>query len=433
MTEYFTPVDIGNRALQHCGAELMDTTLGFSTISKGAQQVSFSYGKLRRAELRRNVWRYATRRAVIRSIDPTTMLLAPSLWSSVTTYFVGSIVSDEQGNLWISRAPNNLNNDPQNSLTWEPYFGPLTVSLFDATTSYFAGELVYTAPGDGTNRVYLSLQNGNSDVPGTPTDWDSGTTYFKNQVVTYASVAYMSLIDLNTGQEPDLAPALWAVGTTYAAGAKVGASDGVIYQSIGSGNVGNDPVTDGGVNWTNTGVLNPWTTVFTGGAGSDKWLQVGGAEFPLGVGLTTLNIVYPLGAGPSSQLVARNYYRLPSGYLREAPQNPNQVASWLGGPSGITYSDWTFEGDFLVTTDLGPIPFRFVADVTDVRAMDDMFCEGLAARIAMEICEALTQSTAKLSTIAKVYDEWINQARTVNGIETGADEPPDDDLITVRY
>jgi hypothetical protein len=33
----------------------------------------------------------------------------------------------------------------------------------------FAGELVYTTPGDGTYRVYLSLQNGNADNPATAT------------------------------------------------------------------------------------------------------------------------------------------------------------------------------------------------------------------------------------------------------------------------
>lgn len=434
MTEYFTPVDIANRALQHCGANRIDPMQGFADPGKNSRETSFAYGKVRRAELRRNVWRFATKTAVLRAIDTTTMLLTASLWSAGTTYFVGSIVSDEQNNLWISRVPNNLGNDPQNSLTWEPYFGPLSVSLFDSGASYFAGELAYTAAGDGTNRVYLSRVNGNSDDPATATAWDATSTYFKNQVVTYSSVAYMSLIDLNTNNQPNLAPALFNIATTYAAGDKVGASDGVVYQSTGNGNVGNDPTTDGGVNWTNTGVLNPWTTSFVGGIGSDKWLQIGGAEFPMGAGITPFNVVYPIGAGPSSQANFRNVYRLPSGYLRKAKQNPNAYpVSWLGGPSGTIYGDWTFEGDFLITIDTGPVPFRFVADLTDVTKMDDMFCEALAARLAMEVCEQITQSSTKLGNIAKVYDEWVSQARAVNGIETGADDPPDDVYVTVRY
>lgn len=432
MSEFQTPVDIANRALQHCGATRLDPTLGFTENSRNSSETAFAYGKLRRAELQANVWTFATRRIVLRAVDSNTMLLAPSMWVADTTYFVGSIVSDESNNYWISRFPNNLGNDPQNSLTWEPYFGPLTVSLFAGTTGYFAGELVYTAAGDGTSRIYLSLQNGNSDIPGTATPWAATSTYFKNQVVSYLGVPYMSLTDLNTNNAPSAAPALFNIATTYAAGARVGASDGVIYTSVGSGNVGNDPTTDGGAHWTSTGTLNPWTTVFVGGIGSSKWLQIGGAEFPYGVGLTTLQIIYPIGAGPSWQSTTRNVYRLPAGYLREAPQNPKGSAIWLGGPTGNTYNDWNYENGFLVTSDSGPIAFRCVVDVTDVSRMNDMFCEGLAGRIAMEVCEPLTQSSSKLGVIAKVYDEFMSRAKAANAIEQGYDDPPDDDYVTVR-
>lgn len=46
----------------------------------------------------------------------------------------------------------------------------------------------------------------------------------------------------------------WAVGTTYAANAVVFGTNSLIYVSIGVGNVGNDPTTDGGVNWRNSGL-----------------------------------------------------------------------------------------------------------------------------------------------------------------------------------
>lgn len=430
--EFQTPVDIANRALQHCGASRIDPLQGFAENSKNASETAFAYPKLRRAELRANAWRFATRKACLRAIDTDTMLLVPTLWSSGTTYFMGSIVADQSNNNWISKVPNNLGNDPQNSLTWEPYFGPLTVDQWNGG-AYTAGELVYTASGNGTYRVYLSLQTGNGDDPGAGSAYDATATYFKNQVATYLGVPYMSLIDLSKNNQPNLAPALYNPATTYAIGNSVGASDGVIYASLTNGNVNHDPVTDGGVNWQNTGVLNPWTTVFVGGVGSSKWLQIGGAEFPMGVGLTRLNIIYPLGSGPSNQTSSQNVYRLPSGYLRTAQQNPKIGANtMLGGPSGITYNDWQFEGDYLVTSDVGTINFRFVADVTDVTKMDDMFCEGLAARLGMEVCEPLTQSSTKLSTIAKVYANFISDAKTQNAIEIGTDVPPDDDYISVR-
>lgn len=384
MAEYRTDVDIANRALQHCGALRIGAS-GFSENSKNASETAFCYPKVREAELRRNVWTFACRRAMLRAIDDDTMLLDATLWSSTTTYFVGSIAADQYGNLWISTIPDNLNNDPLVTTSyWEPYFGPLSVSLYSSTTSYYAGELVYTAAGDGTNRVYLSLQSSNSDVPGTATDYDATVTYSKNEVVTSAGIPYMSLVDLNTGNTPASSP-------------------------------------------------TQWTTTFVGGAGSIKWLQIGGSEFPMGVGLKTLNIVYPLGVGPSTQTITRNMFKLPAGFLREASQNPKGgQTAYLGGPLGIQYNDWVLENGFLLTSDTGPLPYRFVANITDVARMDPMFCEGIAARVALEVCEPLTQSSSKLGTIAKIYDEWMSAARAVNAIEQGTEQPPDDDFVTCR-
>ena len=146
-----------------------------------------------------------------------------------------------------------------------------------------------------------------------------------------------------------------------------------------------------------------------------------------------MNFTYPLGVGPFSQSSTRNIFKLPAGYLREAAQYPKATTIPLGAPSGVTYNDWNFENGYLITADGGPIPFRFIADIVDVRLMTDMFCEGLAARIGMEISETITQSGSKLGTIAKVYQEWIDQAKTRNAIEAGYDDPPDDDYLTVRY
>src|SRR4051812_5428279 len=108
MVAFLSPVDIANRALQHCGASRIDVGQGFAEDSKNASETAFCYDKLRRAELRRNLWRFATKRAIIRAIDADTMILAPAMWVESTTYFVGSVVSDEDNNLWISMAPNNL-------------------------------------------------------------------------------------------------------------------------------------------------------------------------------------------------------------------------------------------------------------------------------------------------------------------------------------
>src|SRR5205807_9727872 len=131
--------------------------------------------------------------------------------------------------------------------------------------------------------------------------------------------------------------------------------------------------------------------------------------------------------------VTRNIYRLPANFLRKAPQDPKAGStSFLGAPTGLQYSDWDLTNDYIVTREVFPIVLRFVADVTDVSKMDDLFCECLAARIAFEVCERLTQSTAKRAGIMAAYREARTAAVLVNGVETGATEPPEDEWITAR-
>lgn len=516
---FANPVDIGNRACQHCG---VTRVADFNEDSVTAGEISFSYDKLRRAELRRNVWQFAIRTAALRPITTGTMLLSPALWSSTTTYGFGAIVSDVANVPWQSRAQDNLNNAPGNSAAWEQYCGPLTVQPYDTTgtTGYFTGELVYETPGDGTYAVYMSMQSNNSQDPRTPSLWLFTTQYAKDQVVRYyiqwvpafitfaagnavsyngavyvslqagnlghqpdtsptwwvaapvtpapgyynaataytignfvtylglnyvciapstgnlptntsfwaaqqLGTTYASLIDFNLNNDPSLAPALWAVGTTYAAGNKVGGSDGLIYSSIGSGNVGHNPTTTTGF-WTNTGVLNPWTTVNPFGTANVQWVQ-------LSVALTDLQIAYPLGSGPAAQTVTRNIYRLPANFLRRAPQDPKAGStSFLGAPTGLMYDDWNLTNEYIVTREVFPIVLRFVADVADVSKFDDLFAECLAARIAFEVVERLTQSTAKRAGIMAAYKEARTSAILVNGVEVGATEPPEDDYISCR-
>lgn len=440
MPEFSYPIDVCNRALQHVGADrLVDRTLGFSEISKPARQVRQCYGGIRRAELRKKTWKFATRRATLYPVTTSTMLLAPTIWSSVATYTVGMIVDDGSGTLWQSRIPNNLNLQPTSasgapSSAWELYFGSMTVELYSTSSTYQAGDLVYTASGDGTYRVYRSLINANSDNPATATAWSSTTTYMKNQTVTYSSTAYASLIDLNLNQTPSSSPAAWASGTTYALNATVSGSDGVIYTSLGNGNVGHDPTTTGGVYWS-AGGLCPWTTTIPAGSGSLNWRAIGGIDFAAGVALAELGTItqWPLGAGTVSQSSTLNLYRLPAGFLRKATQNPHAGAiSALGFPGNDVADDRTIEGDYIISSENAPLVFRFVADVQDVTKFDDVFCEGLAAKIAEEICQPLTNSTAKVADCRVAYERAMGAAKAIDAIEDGWESPDLDDFIACR-
>lgn len=422
-----TPTDIGNRGLQHLGAKRMDPLVGFAENSKNAKSIAFVYDKAREAELRRNAWSFATKRVVLRALDTTTRFLAPTLYSSTETYFVNSIVSDVSGMLWISTIPDNVGNAPGGSLAWEAYFGPITVQPYDSTTTYSSGELVYKAPGDGTYKVYLSSVSGNAADPSAATAWASDASYTNDVVVSYSSRLWISLIDLNVGQVPTGSPSTWNVATTYGLGNAVAGSDGANYTCVLGPTTGNDPTLDSGVHWHNTGVLTAWQDVTSTGLGSDQYLA-------LNVALRTQPLAFPIGAGPLSDRGTLNAFFLPPGCLKILPQHPKTGSSGqLGGSFYAPYADWLKESNYLITQDAGPLLVRFTGNVTQVTAMDAMFCEGLAARIAIETCEEITQSDSKLSTCEQLYGKWMGDARTVNAIEADeAFEPAEDEFITCR-
>src|ERR1019366_1592588 len=99
-------------------------------------------GKVRRSELQRNIWVFATRKVVLRAVDVNTMLLVPTLYNAATTYLPGAIVEDANKQMWFSLAEANLNNAPGgNNDVWEAYFGPRTIEPYDATgtTVYWTG------------------------------------------------------------------------------------------------------------------------------------------------------------------------------------------------------------------------------------------------------------------------------------------------------
>ena len=432
MTEYRLPLDICNRALQHVGAAGIGT---LNEDTKNAGQTAFAYDKVRRAELKRNLWTFATRRAVLRPIGATTMLLAPPAWVATTYYQVGHIVTDTAGIMWMSRLAFNINHNPATfggDPTWEPYTGPLTCDVYDSTQTYSPGEIVYVQGATaGLASIYIAATM-NTDNPTAFPTYDATVTYTRGQVVKYSGVFYISLINLNIANTPTSPLSLWASGTTYGSGDQVAYhGDGRIYTSTGTGNLGNEPSLTSAF-WTAASsppYVQPWLT-YAGGNGALSWIYYGDG---LSIELTSPNIMYPISTGPSNVLRTRYYYKTPAGFLKLAPQDPKQGSvSIFGASTGLTYTDWVIENGYIVTSDIGPIMCRFVADITDVTRMDDMFCEGLAAAIGEAICESLTQSTEKKEYCTQTYKRMITEARISSAVEGGAIEPPEDDYISCR-
>lgn len=408
-------LDIANRACQHCGVRrILDVT----ESTKQNTEISAVYDQLRQSELRRNVWKFSKRRSVLRPIQATTRLLSPQQVNSAVTYLPGSIVSDANGDIWWSFVDRNLGNEPGQTAQWERYYGPMTADLYDSTKAYYAGELVYKAgPNPGGFIIYMSLTNNNEDTPDTADAWDEDVQYGLGDRVSYDGSQWHSLITFNIGTTPAEPPADWDENVTYTTSDPVIASDGYKYTSIGAGNVGNDPIDDDGTNWAATGVPAAWSAV------DPEVQEADGSWSPIFSNMTNLSIDWlQAQLGPTYYTSSSQVFRLPAGYLRSARLAPKIRQSM---------NDYEIIGDYFSSME-GVILFPFVADISDVTKMDPMFCEELAARIGLEVCETLTQDKSKKQDIAAEYVKWGNEARIINGIDLGPEEPLEDEFIVVR-
>lgn len=116
-------------------------------------------------------------------------------------------------------------------------------------------------------------------------------------------------------------------------------------------------------------------------------------------------------------------FTLPSNCLRVLPPYPAM---------NMNDRDWVIEGRKIYTDDSAPLDLRFIKQVTDPNEMDPLFREALAARMAKEMCEALTQSNTKWQLQEADYKNTIAKAKRTNAIESVPQDPPEDSWITVR-
>lgn len=390
MSEFGLPLDIMNRALDILGVRQL---VSYTDVAPAVRAVGM-YDKLRQFELRRNAWSFAIRREVLRPLSSTSLQITYPTWASGTTYAVGDIVA-YAGQIWVSKQAANVGNTPGTlptvvaPLAWDRFFGPVWCDQWSSSTSlgangqassgYNAGEMAYMLGAAGSSpTLYQSLENGNDDTPNVVDAWDSAVIYAAGAVVAFGGTNYQSLVNFNLDQQPPSA--------SY------------------------------------------WTTSVTNPTVSGSWRAVTGATLAVPI------ITWPIMVGPTNDSNTRNAYPLPNGYLRRVNQQPSAgKQSLFGAPTNLTQRDWEYEGGFIVSKDNVAINFRFGADVMDVTTFDPMFCEGLASALGLQLCEPLTQAPEKKAAAAQNYNRVMGEARLINAIEQGAEEPPLDDWLACRY
>lgn len=126
---------------------------------------------------------------------------------------------------------------------------------------------------------------------------------------------------------------------------------------------------------------------------------------------------------PAPDWGRENAFSLPTDYLALIKDYPERER---------VDRDWQIEGKKILTNDAAPIYIRYIYNVTDYNEMDPSFLEALAADIAHELCEEITQSNTKKAALLQDKKDAIDEARRTSAIEKQIIPTPDDTWITRR-
>lgn len=121
------------------------------------------------------------------------------------------------------------------------------------------------------------------------------------------------------------------------------------------------------------------------------------------------------------------YFSLPADFLRLLEPDDNENYNTL---------DWRIEtkdnGKKIATDSASPLNIRYISRIEDPTLFDAAFVETLACRMAIQMCEKLTQSNTKAAAVAEQYKDALREARRANAIEVVSAESPVDTWVTAR-
>lgn len=116
-----------------------------------------------------------------------------------------------------------------------------------------------------------------------------------------------------------------------------------------------------------------------------------------------------------------NSFTLPADFIRLLPAYPED---------NTNTQDWQIEGNKILTNDAAPIYIRYIKSISSFR--DPLLVEAVAAKMAIEMCEEITQSNAKKADAREDYKDAIREAKKMNSFENESPTPPEDVWLTVR-
>ena len=93
---------------------------------------------------------------------------------------------------------------------------------------------------------------------------------------------------------------------------------------------------------------------------------------------------------------------------------------------------WVVEGRRILCDEGSPLELRYVRREEDPNTMDSILVSAIAARLAVELCEELTQSNTKRKLANAEFDLIMSQARSADGQEQSPMPFEEDDWVNAR-
>lgn len=96
------------------------------------------------------------------------------------------------------------------------------------------------------------------------------------------------------------------------------------------------------------------------------------------------------------------------------------------------HPDYRMEGGYILTNEGAPLYIKYVKRVESTGDFDELFAEALAAQLAVEISERLTQSNQKKQLLLAERDDIIKRAFAIDAIADPPQELEDDEWLLSR-
>ncbi len=94
--------------------------------------------------------------------------------------------------------------------------------------------------------------------------------------------------------------------------------------------------------------------------------------------------------------------------------------------------DYQIEGNSIFTSEVSPLPIRYVSSNLNESDFDPLFATAFAISLAVACCEEVTNSNTKKADLKADYKETMGLARKRNAMENSPVKSPTCSFITVR-